>query len=262
MAIALIGIFLSLAFLIFFAYRGHSVVVVAPLAVAHWAITQYGEEHRAQTRTLELFTAALDARHHDGRRHSPEVGRLSGRIAESYGLGVEEAAQVARAGMLHDLGRVGEPADVFCRPQVTPEDLLALREHPERGADLLAGIDFMQPSLDGIRHHHERWDGDGYPDRLAGTAIPLAARIVAAADLLDDLTSREPTLGVEAALEVVRSRSGSHLDPDVVRALEDVLERQTWVPTPPDDDVPTGRSHDDPAVGDAIAALLRAESRR
>ena len=127
---------------------------------------------------------------------------------------------------------------------------------------LLSDIAFLQESLDGIKHHHERWDGRGYPDQLVGSDIPLASRIIAVADTFDSLTRGRPgrsALPSNRALQVVESRAGTQLDPTVVAVLARVLERHTWAladPPPEDGGAPLW-DHDDPVISDLLAGIDR-----
>jgi HD-GYP domain-containing protein (c-di-GMP phosphodiesterase class II) len=129
------------------------------------------------------------------------------------------------------------------------------------GATLLDDISFLQDSLEGIKHHHERWDGRGYPSRLAGDAIPLASRIIAVADALDSVTRGRPghdALPIVSALQDLQLRAGSHLDPAVVAALARVVESspsqlREVLGLGSDDGPPW--DHDDPSVSDLLAGL-------
>jgi len=112
------------------------------------------------------------------------------------------------------------------RSRLTDEEMDAMRAHPLIGAGIIAGISFLKPVLPAVRHHHERWDGSGYPDGLKGEGIPLIARIVAVADVWDACTSPRPyqdMLSTEQALNLVRRFRGVQLDPIIVDALERVV---------------------------------------
>lgn len=165
---------------------------------------------------------------------------------------------------LHDIGRVTlSPHQLW--PSVPPEGraLRALARHAEASVELVRGIRFLAPALEGIRHHHERFDGRGYPDGLAGEEIPLSARIIAAADAFDALTCSawlDSRLDAHSALAVLQNRCGSHLDPLVVERLGLALRRGDWPPEqhPPAHGDPdwVGYDHDDPAMSDWYAAQV------
>ncbi|MFC8504710.1 HD-GYP domain-containing protein [Pedococcus sp. NPDC057267] len=237
-----------------------AILVLAPLAVAQWAFGQYGEELRAHDRTLRALVTAEEKKDPTNAGHSQKVAQLSEWLAEALGLGHKEIQDVRTAGMLHDIGKVGVPARyIRSRRPLEDEDFVVIAEHAGAGVELVRGIEFLSGSLDGIAHHHERYDGLGYPAGLAGEQIPLVARIVAVADVFDALTterSYRPALGVEDALQVMRDRAGTHLDPLVVDALGKVLVRHPWQPTPRPDTSSTASlalDHDEPEVSDRLA---------
>jgi HD-GYP domain-containing protein (c-di-GMP phosphodiesterase class II) len=134
---------------------------------------------------------------------------------------------------LHDIGKVGIPEQILCKPApLSDNEWTVMRNHPVIGAQIVAPIAFLSGAVDLIRHHHERFDGTGYPDGLRGEEIPLEARIFSVADSFDAMTSDRPyrgPIGIERALEEIRSGAGSQFDPEVVRAFVNLLE------DPPDD---------------------------
>jgi HD-GYP domain-containing protein (c-di-GMP phosphodiesterase class II) len=139
--------------------------------------------------------------------------------------------------------------------------------HAVMGVELVRGIDFLAGSVDGIAHHHERFDGRGYPAGLAGEAIPLSARIVGVADVFDCLTTSRPyrpALTVSEALDVLQSRAGTQFDPHVVETLGRVLVRHPWEPLERSEQMlatsGVAWDHDEPEVSDLLAA--RADLRR
>ena len=152
---------------------------------------------------------------------------------------------IAKSAPLHDLGKVATPDHILLKPgRHTPEETVIMRQHAmagwemlRRAADRMAGdADFLHHAMDIARHHHEKWDGSGYPDGLVGEAIPLSARLMAVADVFDALISArpyKPPMHLEKALTIIRDGCGSHFDPAVVAALEACLpefERiaRTW----------------------------------
>jgi ribonuclease P protein subunit RPR2 len=131
--------------------------------------------------------------------------------------------QLAFGFLLHDVGKLAVPDAILRkRGPLTEAERLVMRRHPEVGANLLRDLRFLGPALDVVRHHHERWDGGGYPDGLAGTRIPLWARIFAVVDTVDAMTSTRPyrpALPLDAALAVLRRESGRQFDPCCVDAF-------------------------------------------
>ncbi|XVX21322.1 HD-GYP domain-containing protein [Actinomycetota bacterium] len=234
-----------------------SLLVLGPLFVARWAMVQYGDQRRAQLRSLDAFALVLESRHTDGRQHSGRVSQLAGWIAEALGLPADQIEAATRAGVLHDLGRIAEPVGVLrAGRRLTADDIDGLCRHPHVATEILAGIDFLTPAIPAITHHHERWDGGGYPAGLSGQDIPLLARVIAVADAFEFLTSEGPDgrpLSTEHALAECHDRAGGQLDPLVVDALERALVRHGWDATSRES---AARSHDDPLVSDEIALRL------
>jgi HD-GYP domain-containing protein (c-di-GMP phosphodiesterase class II) len=238
-----------------------AVLVLVPLFVARWAFVQYGEEFRAHERTLRALVTAVETKEPHNVGHSERVGQLSEWLAEAIGLGHKEIQEIRMAGMLHDVGKVGVPTRLLHpRRELTDAELVLIADHAIGGVELVQGIDFVGASVDGVAHHHERYDGLGYPAGLAGAAIPLVARIVAVADVFDGLTTQRvyrPAHSVDAALELVRERSGTQFDPQVVETLGRVLARHEWVPTEHTSDALSfagvALDHDEPEMSDFFA---------
>jgi putative nucleotidyltransferase with HDIG domain len=238
-----------------------AVLVLAPLFVARWAFVQYGDELRAHERTLRALVTAVETKDPSNTGHSERTAQLAEWLAEMLGLGHKEIQDVRTAAMLHDIGKVCVPSRVLrSRRPLGDDDLVILAEHALSGVDLVQGIDFLVGSVDAIAHHHERFDGRGYPAGLSGDGIPLVARIVAVADTFDALTTSRPyrlALTVEEALDVVSTRADTQFDPSVVDALRRVLGRHEWVPTERSADE-LARSaatmdHDEPEISDLFA---------
>jgi ribonuclease P protein subunit RPR2 len=129
---------------------------------------------------------------------------------------------------LHDIGKVGVPEHILCKQgPLSSDEWEVMRRHPVVGAQIVAPISFLRDSLGLIRHHHERFDGRGYPDRLRGDEIPLSARIFSVADSFDAMTSDRPyrdSIGVERAVDELRDGAGTQFDPDVVEVFVSMVE--------------------------------------
>jgi putative nucleotidyltransferase with HDIG domain len=173
--------------------------------------------------SVEALARAIDARDSYTYGHSTRVARLSLELADAMSLPAEAVMALGRAALLHDIGKIGVEDRVLRKPgPLTARERAAMRQHPVIGYEMLKGLDFLQPSLTGVRHHHEHWNGTGYPDGLRGDDIPLPVRILTVADALDALTSDRPyrnALSFPAALEMIEAGSESQFDPAVVRAL-------------------------------------------
>ena len=187
----------------------------------------YQQLQRSIFQSLLGLANALEAKDAYTRGHSERVAELSRRIAVALGLDSEDVAAVGEAGLLHDIGKIGVPESALGKPgPLTADEWQAMRRHPVIGAQIVAPFEFFARAAPVIRHHHERWDGSGYPDGLAAHAIPLGARIVAVADVFDALTSTRPyrpALHRSAALAYLTGEAGRTLDEHVVAACVDVV---------------------------------------
>jgi putative nucleotidyltransferase with HDIG domain len=184
------------------------------------------DERRATQQTLvetvTALAATVDGRHPTTRGHSQSVARIAALIAQALGLAPERVEDVRLAGLVHDVGKMGIDEEVLLSPgPLTPAQWEEMRQHPELGQRMLAGSR-LEPLRPWVLHHHERMDGSGYPYGLAGDEIPLEARILAAAEALDAMTSGGPhrlAITRADALAELRRCAGSQFDPRVVNAL-------------------------------------------
>jgi HD-GYP domain-containing protein (c-di-GMP phosphodiesterase class II) len=177
--------------------------------------------------TLDLARQALDARDPYTASHSSRVSELTGLLGEHLGLGDREVELLRAAGSLHDLGMIGVRDDVLNKPgSLNDEEREVMRRHPDIGADMLAQHPALAEVATLVRHHHESWDGGGYPAGLKGDVIPFGARILAVADSFDAITSarffiRSAMTPIEAVDDISR-RAGHRYDPIVVNALREL----------------------------------------
>jgi putative nucleotidyltransferase with HDIG domain len=173
--------------------------------------------------SVEALARAIDARDPYTYGHSARVARLSFEIARAMGLPPEQLSSLGRAALLHDVGKIGVEDRVLRKPgPLTKREVTAMRAHPVIGYEMLKGLHFLESSLSGVRHHHEHWDGSGYPDGLSGETIPLAVRILTVADALDALTSDRPyraAMSFTAAIATIEGGVGIQFDPAVIRHL-------------------------------------------
>jgi HD-GYP domain-containing protein (c-di-GMP phosphodiesterase class II) len=151
------------------------------------------------------------------------------RLAETLRLSGCLIEEIRRASLIHDVGKHALPAALLSKKtSLTPADWHLIRGHPELGSQLAAQLGYDAAVRALVRHHHEHWDGSGYPQRLEGVDIPLGARIIAIADVFDALTSTRPyrvALPAATALAVMRAESGTVLDPDLFQLFEHMIER-------------------------------------
>ncbi len=170
--------------------------------------------------TLEALGSALATREVGTELHSRRVHAYSLALARAHRLPEPDLEALGRGVLLHDIGKIGISDAILLKPgPLTPEEWTTMRRHPEVGRQLLERIPFLRDAIPVVYHHHERWDGTGYPLGLAGPAIPLGARIFAVADAFDALTFDRPystAMPMVAARERIRAAAGTHFDPDVV----------------------------------------------
>lgn len=175
------------------------------------------------TGVVHALTSAIDAKDSFTSGHSDRVARISVRLGQQLGCDAEEQKTLYLAGLLHDVGKIGIDDDVLRKPgELTVEEYEHVKLHPRIGYQILADLKKFQPVLPAVLHHHEAWDGSGYPDGLAGTKIPRLARIVAVADAFDAMASQRPYrpgLPLEQLDATFRDGSGIQWDPEVVSAL-------------------------------------------
>jgi diguanylate cyclase (GGDEF)-like protein/putative nucleotidyltransferase with HDIG domain len=185
-----------------------------------------GPDRAARLRAAASLAHAVDARDAYTGSHSYMVGELAARVASRMGLDGEQIELARLAGALHDLGKLAIPEEILRKPSALNEsERLVLQRHPQIGHRMLESLG-VEPVADWVLHHHERWDGDGYPNRLRGDEIPLGARIIFVADAYDAMTServyRDP-LAPRDALDELERCSGSQLDPLIVDAFAEEL---------------------------------------
>lgn len=176
--------------------------------------------------SLRALVKALEAKDHYTKEHSERVTALALNLANHLGLSETEIESLRFAGHLHDIGKVGIQDKILLKPgRLTPEEYEVIKRHPLIGAEIVGHISLLRDEVLIIKHHHERWDGKGYPDGLAGEEIPFLARILAVADTYDAMTSNRPyrpPLSHEVALREIRQNSGTQFDPLVVEAFLDL----------------------------------------
>ncbi len=179
-----------------------------------------GELQQTYQATLEALGSALATREVGTELHSRRVYAYSIELARAHGLAPAELDALGRGVLLHDIGKIGISDAILLKPgPLTDEEWRIMRSHPEVGRQLLERIPFLRDAIPVVYHHHERWDGAGYPLGLAGEAIPLAARIFAVADAFDAMTfdrTYSTAISMEAARERIREAVGTHFDPAVV----------------------------------------------
>jgi len=192
------------------------------------------ELHEANMEAIYMLAVASEAKDTDTGAHVRRIEHLTRAIARSMGLSYAEAEQMGYSAILHDVGKMLVPDRILKKPgPLDPLERHEMEEHAAAGERILSRKQFFETARQIARSHHENWDGSGYPDRLAGADIPLAARIVHLADVYDALTSprvyKEPWPHEQAA-RFIEENSGRHFDPDVVRAFKSLVDSGTFRP--------------------------------
>jgi ribonuclease P protein subunit RPR2 len=183
--------------------------------------------------TVRALSNAVEARDAYTGKHAERVAAYGLEVARAMGSRVADDPQTEFGFLLHDVGKVAVPDAILYKPEpLTEEERALMSQHPVIGAQILRGIEFLGAAKSVVRHHHERWDGGGYPDGLRGEDIPLAARVFAVADTLDALTTDRPyrpASSLATAREVIDGVTGTQFDPAVVEAFrtipDETLER-------------------------------------
>jgi putative nucleotidyltransferase with HDIG domain len=178
---------------------------------------------RSYMATVRALSNAVEARDADTGKHAERVARYAIAIGRELGLPRPDAPEIEFGFLLHDIGKLAVPDSILFKPGPLTEDERALMaRHTIVGAEIMRDIEFLAEASKVVRSHHERWDGDGYPDGLAGEEIPLTARVFAVADVFDALTTDRPyrgALSFEQAHGMILEESGRHFDPAVVAAF-------------------------------------------
>lgn len=182
------------------------------------------------TKTIAALSLTLDATAHATPGHSDRVMDYAMALGEEVGLGIDQIELLRFAGLLHDVGTAGISEEILLKPsRLNDVEMAQVREHAHRGADLVEQIDFLNALAPVIMHHHERWDGTGYPMGLAGKDIPFLARVLAIADAFDAMTSASPyrqRLSFAAAREELLQAAGTQFDPALVTVFIEAMDRR------------------------------------
>jgi HD-GYP domain-containing protein (c-di-GMP phosphodiesterase class II) len=179
--------------------------------------------------TLKVLTAAIEAKDPYTRGHSARVNEYAKAIGVELGLSDEQLEFLQYAALLHDVGKIGIDEKILCKPgKLDRKEWGTIRDHPLMGAGIIEPIELFSEILPFVIHHHEAFDGDGYPRGLTGSEIPYGARIITVADAFDAMTSDRPyrkAFSVDAALEELQDNSGTQFDPTVVEAFLAAIEK-------------------------------------
>jgi diguanylate cyclase (GGDEF)-like protein/putative nucleotidyltransferase with HDIG domain len=185
---------------------------------------------------LQGLVVTIDRKDRYTKRHSEDVACYALFLAARLGMDESERSVLRTAGLLHDIGKIGIPDDILRKPgRLTPYEYEIVKQHVALGDLIVRDLPEIELVRAGVRHHHERWDGNGYLDRLAATDIPLVARVLAVGDAFSAMTTTRPyrkALSVEQALDELRAGAGTQLDPELVAAFVEGIENDPDAPLP------------------------------
>jgi len=177
------------------------------------------ESSRNTLSTVQALVRFLEVRDSETSHHSLRVMQYATVLGEQLGIAAREMRAVQHGALLHDIGKIGIINEILNKKaKLTPEEYAVMRDHPQIGARIIETIDFLRDAVPGIRHHHETFDGSGYPDGLSGKDIPLIARIITVPDFYDALTSERPyreAVNPRVVLDKIRKGRGTSFDPDI-----------------------------------------------
>ena len=234
-----------------------ALIVLVPLFIARWAMTQFAEQQRAYAATMNALCQAVETKDYYTRGHGDRVSKGAVMIARRIGMSSDRTEAIRFAGMLHDIGKLGVPTQVLQKTgALTEDEYAAIQLHPMRGLEIVREIGFLYEALNGIMHHHERIDGRGYPMGLAGHEIPEFARVIAVADAFDSMTSTRSyreAKSMDLAVGELRHGAGTQFDPLIVEAFITALRTDGWqlpepAVRPADLATVTVKDHDDPTA--------------
>ena len=178
--------------------------------------------------SLTMIAQAIDLKDAYTGKHARDASGIAVRIARRLGLSEGDTRKVRIAGILHDIGKVGVSGKIIRKPSALgPEEMAAMRLHPVIGAEIMQPVQLLTDAAEIVRHHHEHYDGSGYPDGLRGDDIPIGSRIVLAADAFNAITTDRPYRKARSkneALRILKDHSAKQFDPEVVAALESIVD--------------------------------------
>lgn len=188
------------------------------------------ENERIGTEIIGAIAQAIEVRDNYTSGHCRRVADMAADVGKRMGLDNQELVYLRWAGIVHDVGKIGIPEEILNKPgKLTPEEYDVMKRHPALGAKILASTRYSEHILSGVRHHHERMDGKGYPDGIGGEQISLQARIIAVCDVWDALTSKRSYRNfftTEQALVIMKEGRGTQFDPDILDVFLELMEKE------------------------------------
>ncbi|HHY37537.1 MAG TPA: HD-GYP domain-containing protein [Clostridia bacterium] len=234
-ALAPVGLLVAIVYMAY-GYIGIT-LFFAPLIVARYSFKRFLDMRQAYLETLRALAGALEARDEYTRGHSERVAAISTEIGKKLGLPLDKIELLEYVGFLHDVGKIGIRDSILRKPGIlSAEEYAEMQKHSLFGAYIVSGISLLGAGAYWIKHHHEKYDGTGFPSNLSGTRIPIEARIISVADAYDAITSTRPykrPMTYREALDELHRCSGAHFDPVVVSALEKAINDRVRVSPAP-----------------------------
>jgi putative nucleotidyltransferase with HDIG domain len=203
------------------------ILFIVPLLLARFSFSKYTETRQLFFGSVSALSQAIDAKDGFTRGHADRVSRIAGAIAREMGLAEKEVELIELAGLLHDIGKIGVEDRILMKPaRLDDAETELMRRHPLYGASILKPAEALRPLVPLVMHHHENYDGSGYPEGLAGDSIPLGSRIIIVADAYEAMTSDRvyrKAIGHERAMDQLNRYKSRQFDPKVVRALDSLI---------------------------------------
>jgi HD-GYP domain-containing protein (c-di-GMP phosphodiesterase class II) len=206
-----------------------SFMFMVPLYLARFSFSKYAETRELFFGTVSALSQAIDAKDGFTRGHADRVSRIAGAIAREMHVTEKQIEQIELAGLLHDIGKIGVEDRILMKPmRLDSDEQELMRRHPIYGASILEPSAALRPLVQMVLHHHENYDGSGYPEGLKGEDIPMGSRIIIVADAYEAMTSDRiyrKAIGHERAMDQLNKYKGIQFDPAIVRALEQLLQK-------------------------------------
>jgi uncharacterized domain HDIG len=227
LAVGTIGIIIALAFLSY----GYGAVILffGPLLLARYSFKLYIDMRNLYISTIEALNKAVEAKDSYTSGHANRVEELAVNLAKEYHLSFDSIENIRTAAVLHDIGKIGIKDEILNKAgKLTQEEYEIIMKHPSIGAEIIGKVHFLNDVTKIVRHHHEKYDGTGYPDGLKGEEIPIEASILMIADSYDAMTTDRPyrkALTKEMAIEELRKYSGTQFDPRLVDVFINMINK-------------------------------------
>ena len=201
-----------------------------PLLLARRSFELYTKMRKVYLDTIRALAAAIDAKDPYTKGHSERVAKTSVALAKELNLSDKEIENIEYTALLHDIGKIGIKDKILSKKSsLTDKEFDKIKEHTVMGAKIIEPVDFLKNSYKAIYHHHERYNGKGYPDGIKSEDIPILARIIAVADAYDAMGSDRPyrkKLNKDKILNELKDQAGKQFDPEIVKALISILDRE------------------------------------